>query len=419
VCGKISESKGSFALLAAMHRLNQAGLKIGLVVLAHGEPDVELRFRTMAEEFGLTGCILQLPFLPHWRVPEFLRGCLAVCCLEQSFLIGFHAPIIPREVLFCGTCLVGSTEVIRKLPMHEQLPDGYGCVAIEDVNDVEALSARLAAIVANPELAAVVAARGRAFAQQRQRDAIHPSTLEAVLEAASNRRPVPSEARWRADEAVDGVDSHVSDAPLAIESAQLGLARKSSIGARPGARSVSAKRQTTASDENSPILSPKEWIELAIATAEHDADETDLLKDQDPLFRLRTKQWAIVKEDLARLVPIRSSRLRVMELDVHGSQSLDAQAENESNDAAAHSPSHIVISVCPRGTQRDPLHVDGATARILKLSDGTRTALAIAQTMASPLDGHAVANNLEWIERLFVLGLIGLHDAAVDATVAA
>ena len=46
---------------------------------------------------------MQLPFLPHWRVPEFLRGCLAVCCLEQGFQITFHTPIIPREVLFISS----------------------------------------------------------------------------------------------------------------------------------------------------------------------------------------------------------------------------------------------------------------------------------------------------------------------------
>ena len=95
-------------------------------------------FRDARGELGLTDRILQIPFLPHWRVPEFLRGCLAVCCLEQDFPIVFHTPIIPREVLLCGTCLVGSTEVIRKLPGYERLPHGYGCVAIEDVNDVDA-----------------------------------------------------------------------------------------------------------------------------------------------------------------------------------------------------------------------------------------------------------------------------------------
>ena len=52
-------------------------------------------FAIVSCELGLTDRVLQIPFLPHWRVPEFLRGCLAVCCLEQDFPIGFHTPIIP------------------------------------------------------------------------------------------------------------------------------------------------------------------------------------------------------------------------------------------------------------------------------------------------------------------------------------
>jgi hypothetical protein len=94
--------------------------------LATGRANVEERFRVRAQELGLIDRVLQIPFLPHWRVPEFLRGCLAVCRLEQNFPIGFHSPITPLEVLLYGACLVGSTEVIRKLGLNDStLVDGY------------------------------------------------------------------------------------------------------------------------------------------------------------------------------------------------------------------------------------------------------------------------------------------------------
>src|SRR5258707_3622802 len=171
VYGKLGESKGSFALLAAMQRLKNAGLDVGLVALAHGPPAVEERFRAQARDFGLADRILQLPFLPHWRVPEFIRGCLAISCLEQDFPIGFRTPIILREVLLCGTCLVAATEVIRKLPGYSKLPHGFGCVAIEDVNDVDTLSKRLAAIVTDPAPALQVGARRWEFARALPRSA--------------------------------------------------------------------------------------------------------------------------------------------------------------------------------------------------------------------------------------------------------
>jgi len=96
VYGKLGANKGSFSLLAALHRLKQDGIEVGLAALAHGTPSVEREFRAKVLELGLADRVLQLPFLPNWRVPEFLRGCLAVCCLEQGFPIFFHAPMVPR-----------------------------------------------------------------------------------------------------------------------------------------------------------------------------------------------------------------------------------------------------------------------------------------------------------------------------------
>src|SRR5207244_1505592 len=78
VYGKLGETKGSFALLSVLHQLKRNGLDVGLVALAHAGPAVERRFRERATELGLEPRILQIPFLPHWRMPEFLRGCLAV-----------------------------------------------------------------------------------------------------------------------------------------------------------------------------------------------------------------------------------------------------------------------------------------------------------------------------------------------------
>ncbi len=140
------------------------------------------------DELGLADRVLQIPFLPHWRVPEFLRGCLAVCCLEQDFPIAFHTPIIPREVLLCGTCLVASTEVIRKLPYHERLPHGYGCVAMNDVNDIQALRDSSPPSRETPRRAQRRRARTQVRASAFRRSIAFPRALEQILGAAAARR---------------------------------------------------------------------------------------------------------------------------------------------------------------------------------------------------------------------------------------
>jgi glycosyltransferase involved in cell wall biosynthesis len=217
IYGKLGREKGSFALLAAMSRLKRAGLKTGLVAVAHHEAEIETEFRATARQLGVVDCILQVPFLPHWRVPEFLRSCMAVCCLEQGFGIA-HSPIIPIEVLLCGTCLVGSAEVLHTLRRHQRPLDECGCIDIADVSNVEVLSERLAALVENPRLAATVAAKGCSFARELQRDIPFPQSLECILEAAAGRRRVPSSMLWSADEpAANSGSSHLPFAQLASE----------------------------------------------------------------------------------------------------------------------------------------------------------------------------------------------------------
>jgi glycosyltransferase involved in cell wall biosynthesis len=210
IYGKLGHEKGSFALLAAMSRLKRAGLKVGLVAVAHHEPEIEAEFRATAQQLDLVDCILQVPFLPHWRVPEFLRSCMAVCCLEQGFGIP-HSPIVPIEVLLCGTCLVGSAEVLQTLRRHQTSLTECGCIEIADISNVELLTERLAAHVENPQLAAVVGARGCSFARELQGDIPFPQSLERILEAAAARRPVPSTMLWFANgRAAGGGDGRFS-----------------------------------------------------------------------------------------------------------------------------------------------------------------------------------------------------------------
>src|SRR5262249_17358409 len=255
--------------------------------------------RRRAGELGLTDRILQLPFIPHWRVPEFLRGCLAVCCLEQDFPIGTHSPIIPREVLMSGTCLVGSTEVIRKLPSYDRLPHGYGCIAIENVDDIDVLSARLGVIADNPETAAAIGRRGRKFASEWQQDMQFPRALERILDAAVARQPVsvasrrPSDRRRAGTEAsrfpltrfvaarrADG--SHAEDVPFTA-SAQKDLA---------WARRVleNVERSLATGDTSCQALALAIRTEVAVAVAEEETDKAPSAESIDPLFRLQLAQ---------------------------------------------------------------------------------------------------------------------------------
>jgi glycosyltransferase involved in cell wall biosynthesis len=315
IYGKLGDIKGSFALLAALARLKAENIQVGLLAMSHGWPGLEQKFRARAEELGLADRVLQIPFLPHWRVPEFLRSCLAVCCLEQDFPIVFHTPIIPREVLTCGKCLVASTEVIRKLPDHLRLPDGYGCVAIPDVQDVDALSARLAAMLRDPGPIAQVAARGRAFAAALQAEAKANCSIEDILRDAAAKR---GRRRRRAATVPD----------QALTATQAALALPTSLLREAGERRVEA----------------------------------------DPLFRLRHGRWALAEGELAALCPRRDPNLLIVPFD----------AVKRKAKRAGKAPRFLGVLPQDHGGPPEQLLLSETATRVLHACDGARTAQEIA-----------------------------------------
>jgi glycosyltransferase involved in cell wall biosynthesis len=423
IYGKLGETKGSFALLAAMQRLKQAGIEIGLVAMAHGWPGIESRFRSRAEELGLADRILQIPFIPHWRVPEFLRSCLAVCCLEQDFPIVFHTPVIALEVLMSGACLVGSTEVIRKLPDSLRVPHGYGCVAIEDVQDIETLSVRLAAIARDPEPIASVAARGRAFARAARADASDPDGLERILKSAMRRRTPPKRDRPAVGATTEAEDPCFPVTQLAARALQEGSEAQGAGASAappsgpidlPQARDVlaAAERGLALGDASLRRVAAAIRLEIAIAEAENVAGAATATEGPDPLFRLRTKRWAVVDGDIAGLVPVRDPQLRMITFDA--SELRDGETRPGSPAAGAPRPRRVVAFAQANGERREPLFISDQTARILELSDGTRTTLEIAEEIGSG-NRHADRKRaLRQIEDLFVSGLLWLREAEID-----
>lgn len=413
VYGKLGETKGSFALLDAMHRLVRRGVDVGLVAVAHGGFEIEQRFRDRARELGLADRILQLPFLPHWRIPEFLRGCAAVCCLEQDFPIVFHDPIIAREVLLCGACLVGSAEIIRKIPAYEQLPNRYGCVAIDDVNDVDALSTALAAIITDPKPAVDVRTRGCVFARTLQADVAFPETLERTLRAAVARRPLPAELRWSEGAAPAPCDDRFPIAALAAARLRRGAA------ARPVEKAGLAQaRAVLAAIERQAGRGPKAAViaaairtEIAVARAEGRVQRGNATAP-DPLFRLRVRRWAVAGTDLMQLAPALASGARVLEFPYDVAKFRGAKSLTRLPSKLIRRSSYIVVFHRAPGAAREPLLVDSFAAAFLDRCDGARSAAEILHDLDGRGTSPRPSERVRWLETLFLHGLIELGEPA-------
>jgi glycosyltransferase involved in cell wall biosynthesis len=420
VYGKLGETKGSFALLAAMHRLKLAGVNVGLVALAHGKPDVEGKFREMAQELGLTDRILQIPFLPHWRVPEFLRGCLAVCCLEQDFPIRIHSPMVAREALLCGCCLVASKEVLRKLPEHDRLPSGYGCVAVDNVRDVGELAQRLTDIANDPAPAAAVGTRGHDFAHRLERQTEFPRRLDKILTAAAARKHLPATFSGNPDKLGSSDDSFqltqlCADALQKIPGKR--LPTKGQIDITQARAILGAIRKAAAEGVTSlrPLI-PAIEIELTVATAEGTLGELRDGETQEAFVRLNIGRWALDSDDFAQLVPIQDPHLSIIKFDFDVSHYLASRNVDEFPVVITKRPSYVLVFAPAKGRRSGPLLVDSATARALQLSDGRLTALEIAAQLESEEGTTTVKDSLAWIEELFRRGLIGLRDGEQSRT---
>jgi glycosyltransferase involved in cell wall biosynthesis len=182
VYGKLGRAKGTRQLVDAIKQLNDRGLRLGLLAMAHERPSTRDAFRKMVSAHGLEDRVCQIPFLPHWRVPEFIRRCVALCSLEQDFPIKFHDPVVAREIMVCGGCLVGSQEVLGKLPQADKLVDGRNCIAVADIDDIDDLARRLGSVVEHPDRSAQIRRQARQYAMELETHSTFPRRFESILD---------------------------------------------------------------------------------------------------------------------------------------------------------------------------------------------------------------------------------------------
>jgi len=152
-------------------------------------------------------------------------------------------------------------------------------------------------------------------------------------------------------------------------------------------------------------------LEIAIAQAEEAARPDGPAGERDPLFRLRTERWAVGDPELAGLMATRDPLLRIITFDVSAMRKGPGRGLPAS---PAPEPRHVVAFAQANGERREPLFVSAQAARILELSDGTRTVLEIVEESGSDKGPGGSRRVLRQIEALFVSGLLWLQEPPSD-----
>ncbi|WP_166427280.1 PqqD family peptide modification chaperone [Nonomuraea mesophila] len=157
--GKAGDTKGMSDLLRAFAATPGGAAGHNVVIASSGPASEVRRLYTLAERLGIERNLTFLPFMPPWQVPSFIAACDAVAFLERDFPIGVHRPLVPREILACGGCLILSRDVARYQLYADQLRDRENCL-LADPRDVAELGDAIGRALGDPAAARAIGRRG-------------------------------------------------------------------------------------------------------------------------------------------------------------------------------------------------------------------------------------------------------------------
>ncbi|OGG49434.1 hypothetical protein A2763_03865 [Candidatus Kaiserbacteria bacterium RIFCSPHIGHO2_01_FULL_54_36] len=132
--GKASKHKGLLELLSA---LAQSTNDFRLMFVSKGPLLKDIQER-IARSAALRERVMLSDFIPPWRVPSLLRSSDLLVQLENRFPIPIHGPGQPAEAIACGTPLLLSEEMYKKL--EHSFPRGRAQFSIvPDPQDIDEL----------------------------------------------------------------------------------------------------------------------------------------------------------------------------------------------------------------------------------------------------------------------------------------
>ena len=145
--GKINyywESKGLMELVEAVKAIREDFL---LLFFSNGRGLKE--FKMFLEEQGLIGKSVFLNFLPPWKIPSVIKLSTCVVLPERDFPVKYHVPILPKEVMAVGKCLVLGKEIAHN-QYYGNLADKEN-VLLVDPKNIPAFRNVIKFVIHNPE----------------------------------------------------------------------------------------------------------------------------------------------------------------------------------------------------------------------------------------------------------------------------
>ncbi|MEA3485721.1 MAG: glycosyltransferase, partial [Candidatus Aerophobetes bacterium] len=157
--GKVGATKGIFELVEALGQIREDFV---LLFVSQGRGIGRLK-DTVAKN-NLTEKTVFLSFVPPWRIPSIIKASTCVVHPERDFPVLGHQPILPREVLAVGTCLMLSKELYEKYAWSG-LREGKHCLVVNP-KDIRKFRRKLKKIIKNPGFARKMGQEGHKLSEK-------------------------------------------------------------------------------------------------------------------------------------------------------------------------------------------------------------------------------------------------------------
>lgn len=191
--GKLSFNKGLPELITALALVKKKGQEFKLLVLGDGSKAFKKKLKKQIKKLGLEKEVVFSSFIPPWRIPGAINLSTLAIHPEYDFPVKVHNPILIRESMACGGCLLISRELYNKQP-REVVCEGKNIVVVDPEKEKQ-FAQKIIDLLGNPNKVAKIKKEARKAALKRENFIHYVDQFEKFYQEVIEREAIKDRAQ--------------------------------------------------------------------------------------------------------------------------------------------------------------------------------------------------------------------------------